>query len=270
MDNSNAFLFIGDSFTWGQGLYFYSDLSNQKYPPKGNYIDSEVNELHRKFKDSKRFARLVASHFNTFEVVKDINGGSDSKSLEYIDNFFKKFSYNDVSVLIFQSTYFARSPFKFTFQDKTYSVDVDGYPNFRIGPDTEIFISWCKENQLSFEDYTYLHRKQIFDEIRDTFIALDNEGINVKFICWTNDYFNFIKEDAFMGGRFIKINHKGEEYNSFFDLMFFNKELSIMNDPYFDFSRGDGHLSLEAHKIVANSIINSIEKDLIEKNKKLI
>lgn len=261
MGNKNAFLFIGDSFTWGQGLYFYSNLSGQIKPEDGKYFDENVNEIHRKYKDSKRFARIVANHFDSFEVVKNTNGGSDLESIEFIENFLKKYDLNDIGCLIFQSTYFARSPFDFTFEGVDYSVDVHGYPEYKQGKDIEIFISWCKENQLTFEDYVELHKRQIFKKIRDIFVFFDKNKINAKFICWTNDYYSLIKEDAFMGGRFIKIDYKDKEYNSFFDLMFFNKELCIKTDPFFDNNPKDGHLSLKAHEIVAKSIIKELEKN---------
>jgi hypothetical protein len=263
--NKNAFMFVGDSFTWGQGLYFYSKLNNQKHPPAGKYIDSEVTPLQKKYKDSRRFARIVANHFNTFEVVKESNGGSDINSLEFIDDFFKKYSYNDVSTIIFQTTHFGRSPFTFTYEGIEYSCNIDGYPN-SIDHDRNIekFVSWCQENNITFEKYVELHKKQIYDKIREKFVFLNDNGINMKLICWTNDYVSYLKHDDFMNGRFIKTKYNDSYYVSFFDLMFFNKELMISHDPFFNFSIGDGHLSLYAHEIVSKSIIENLEN--IDKN----
>ncbi|NBU82781.1 MAG: hypothetical protein EBS55_14155, partial [Flavobacteriaceae bacterium] len=107
----NGIIFAGDSFTWGQGLYYYSNLPNLKIPKTGHYIDTYVTPSHRKFKDTKRFARLVANEFETFELAKIGNGGSDYESLDFIDDIFKKngYKYEDISYVIFQSTYFMRS-----------------------------------------------------------------------------------------------------------------------------------------------------------------
>jgi hypothetical protein len=64
-------LFGGCSFTWGQGLYFYSELNRLTYPVNEfTYNDATVNDAHRKFRDTLRYPRLVANHFKTFEVFK--------------------------------------------------------------------------------------------------------------------------------------------------------------------------------------------------------
>jgi hypothetical protein len=52
------------------------------------YIGDNVTKSHRLFKNSKSFVRLVSNYFNTFEVKKEGNGGSDGESLEFIDNLF--------------------------------------------------------------------------------------------------------------------------------------------------------------------------------------
>jgi hypothetical protein len=81
-------IFAGCSFTWGQGLYFYSDLIDVPKIGDTEYNDNKFKDSHFKFKDTLRFPRLVANHFDTFEVVKKQNGGSDEHSIECVNSLF--------------------------------------------------------------------------------------------------------------------------------------------------------------------------------------
>ena len=64
-------LFGGCSFTWGQGLYHYSNLSNLPASSENRTFNSRViTEAMIRHKNSIRFPRLVANHLNTFEVCK--------------------------------------------------------------------------------------------------------------------------------------------------------------------------------------------------------
>ena len=59
-------IFAGCSFTWGQGLYYYSNLPTLKEPDPFCYDGNLVEQSHIKFMESVRFPRLVANHFKTF------------------------------------------------------------------------------------------------------------------------------------------------------------------------------------------------------------
>ena len=86
-------LFGGCSFTWGQGLYYYSNLN--RLPILENdytYHPELIKESHLRFKDSIRYPRLVANNFNTFEVFKDnndkdlSNGGSEDDTFDFYNH----------------------------------------------------------------------------------------------------------------------------------------------------------------------------------------
>ena len=63
-------IFLGCSYTWGQGLYFYSDLKQLPYGTQNygfNY--KEVNESMLRYKNAVRFPRLVSQHFETWQDI---------------------------------------------------------------------------------------------------------------------------------------------------------------------------------------------------------
>jgi hypothetical protein len=64
-----------------------------------------------------------------------------------------------------------------------------------------------------------------------------------------------------MFDKFIPIIYDNKNIDSFEMFMEDYPEMMIKNDSYFKQSVGDGHLSLTAHKIIADSIINNIKKN---------
>lgn len=84
-------LFGGCSYTWGQGLYFYSDLprlynSNSIF----GYPENKVMPAQIRFKNTLYYPRLVANHFNTFEVTRPFNGGNEDETFMFFNNCFSK------------------------------------------------------------------------------------------------------------------------------------------------------------------------------------
>lgn len=78
-------LFIGDSFTWGQGLWWYSfspALETYKEQEQG-YSPWLYTTANLEFKNKHRFPRLVADHFDSFEIVHPSNGGANDLMVEY-------------------------------------------------------------------------------------------------------------------------------------------------------------------------------------------
>ena len=256
----NGIIFAGDSFTWGQGLYYYSNLPNLKIPKTGHYIHTYVTPSHRKFKDTKRFARLVVNEFETFELVKIGNGGNDYESLEFIDDIFKKdgYKYEDISYVIFQTTHFMRSPFEMEVEGEIQQLHFN-HSIMKMHNMHDFFIKWLNENNYTLEDYERLHINQVFKKIKDKFIELESNGVKCKIICWTLDYIDLIKNDEYMFDKFIPILYNNKTMDCFETFMEEYPEMMIKNDSYFEKSVGDGHLSLNAHRIIADNIINKIK-----------
>jgi hypothetical protein len=257
-------LFAGDSYTWGQGLYYYSDLPRIQIPLPGHYVAKYVTEAHKRFKDTKRFARLVANHFDTFELTKDTNGGSDSDSLAFIDNTFSfNYKYEDISYLIFQTTQPYRSEFEFVYKDEYYSFQINSHTSL-MDFQNNALNGWMDENNLTFDDISIMHKKKLFNDIKAKFIFLEDKGIKCRIMCWLSDYIPLIMTDEYMKSRLIPIKWNGQTFLNFQNLANKHKHFFISDDPYFTKSVGDSHIGLEGHKVIAENIIKNIEKDLYE------
>ena len=88
-------LFPGDSFTWGEGLHMYSELPDIKFDEQG-HDGINYTPAHIKFIEANRFARKVANHFNTFELTRTSNGGSNNMIFDFIDNLPKQYKLNNM------------------------------------------------------------------------------------------------------------------------------------------------------------------------------
>jgi hypothetical protein len=113
-------IFAGCSFTLGQGLYYYSNLPNVIKLSDSEFNQKFITDAQIKFKNTLHYPRLVANHFNTFEVVKSNNGGSEYDSFEFIEDSFNGKSpicclnYDDIEYIIFQTSQITRNKFKFS------------------------------------------------------------------------------------------------------------------------------------------------------------
>ena len=252
-------IFAGDSFTWGQGLYFYSELPKLFYPEFNQYIQNNVTKSHELFKNSKSFTRLVSNYFNTFEVKKEKNGGSDEQSLEFIDNLFKNdFIYDDFDFLILQTTQPFRTKFDFVYDDVEYSLILNPWLN-EFYEHQDIFLKWCDLHKYTYEDFEQIHIKQIVNKIKNKFIELESKGIKCLLFCWTKDYINDIKSDLFLNDRFIAIDYNNESFDCLDHLTLKHNQFMIKDDSYFENPPLDLHTSLKAQTLIANSIIKKIK-----------
>jgi hypothetical protein len=255
----NGIIFAGDSFTWGQGLYFYSELPRLFYPPFNEYIGDSVTKSHRLFKNTKSFARLVSNYFNTFEIKKEINGGSDEESLEFIDDLFKNdFTYNDFDFVILQTTQPFRTKFDFVYDDVEYNLNLNPWIK-EFHEHQDIFLKWLDSNNYTYEDFKKIHIKQIINKIKNKFIELESNGIKCLLFCWKEDYIDGIKNDIFLNDRFIQIDYQNEVFDCLDHLSSKYNQFTIINDPYFEEPPLDFHTSLEAQTLIANSIIKKIK-----------
>ncbi len=104
-------IFAGCSFTWGEALELYSEYPTIRYDyykqeHKGYYFPEAVmyqKPGHVKFIESNRFARKVAQHFNTFDLVYPKNGGSLTTMRKFISSSLLEYE-GDIEYIVLQFT----------------------------------------------------------------------------------------------------------------------------------------------------------------------
>jgi hypothetical protein len=274
-------LFGGCSFTWGQGLYYYSDLPNLEKPEPFKYDPKKILGSHRRFVETKRFPRLVADYFGTFEVVKRENGGSEDESFRFFDRIFshpgsekheyitgESFKYEDFDYLILQVSQPGRNNIKFNYEGKDWEVQLMQTSEKEV---KKAFFCWLIDNEKTYEMWHKEFIGDLFYKIKEKLKFYESKGIKTKILFWFDDYMNLIHEDEFMRERYIPLNYRNEHFSTIDQMMKKYPYLEISKDAmnFQGFPPKDDHPSLKCHEIIADAIINSIGYDLKPKPKNL-
>lgn len=260
-------LFGGCSFTWGQGLYFYSTLPNLKYTKDyGDFNRLNVTQSHIEYKNTLYYPRLVSRYFNTFEIFKEENGGSEDENFKFFNGLFEtgKFVYEDFSYIIIQISNLWRNRFYYDDNNPTKFIDVGIHDNIWISKWYPEFLDWLCENDVSIEECVVKMKEQQILRLEKEIKFYENKGIKCKLILWPNDLLPLILSNEYLSNRLITINFNKNEYFTISELHIENKNLIIHYDfDYFGKNTPiDHHPSKLCHEIIAENIINNIKKDL--------
>ena len=264
-------IFTGCSFTWGQGLYYYSNLSTLvEQFDEYTYDATLLKETHIKFMESVRFPRLVANHFGTFEMVHPYNSGSTESIISYwkpklfknkkrniVDSWIEPINSDDISHLIFQCTQWHRNAFDMEINRFGHSHKISCFEALQ---NPLILQKWLDSQNLTLTEWEANHKKKNIDMIKNFLQEVESYGIKTIIFTWPDENVEYIKEDEWLNARFMHIDYKDKTYNSMEEMMdSSNPELKILSDSEnFDITPKDLHPSLECHRVMAENIIKYI------------
>ena len=109
-------VFLGDSFTWGQGLQIPHwleqgksiDEVNELMPPK---VPSETYDYNSdKIRQIHHFPNLVSKYFNKSYVTKFGNGGSNENIISILNNLGEHMDLSGIDFIVIQFTELFRNP----------------------------------------------------------------------------------------------------------------------------------------------------------------
>jgi hypothetical protein len=267
-------LFGGCSFTWGQGLYHYSDLERLHHTDKSYLFNpNDVTTAQLRMMRSIRFSRLVANHFGTFDFQKIQNGGSEDVNFEFINSMFhpgpnnaiksphltnETYDYDDFDFFILQTSQLYRNRFNFTLNDEPQSSIIWNSAN---GSNVENFKKWMFKNDLDIDEWAEIFKNLQIKRLIEKFQFLESKGIKCRFLCWEDDLMEKIKSNEYLNKRLITLEYNLVRYNTIARMMHINRYLEISRDfDNFIEPPKDHHPSKKCHEIIADSIIKNLEK----------
>jgi len=257
--NMKKMIFAGCSFTYGHGLWHYT--KEEGLPKNDEVVHKFEFPKSIQFLDDNRFSRLVSNHFESDNIVKQTTAGCDEVSVQFVKELFGlntekvkwadiKLNYNDVSHLIFQTSFLDRCAL---------------YENGERMSIYDPSVKWKNHGKILEHLLTFWNDLKLFyyNEIRNLFEILEENNIKCYMLAMNEDYYDLIQDDEFIKKRFIEIEYDGKKFNDFETLLTYNEKLRIVNDTdYFEFPPKDLHPSLECQRIVADSIIKKLETDI--------
>ena len=271
-------LFLGDSFTWGEGLELYMDkepfisMRNQKatdieLEQISNYKDDEVENWRKRF----RFTGYVDG-FETY--VQPNNGGNFHRVVEDANLLTKKYKFSKKDIIVIQIPPADRSYFQMnsesagsylplykelsnqSIQNLLVKKDVSESLSKIMGYDS--VMDMLKNSEDVFDKLAYRNTKLFYY----SFVFDLIQRFNVYFIGpWGKEnYKAFSKCDEFKD-KLIPITYNGSKYDSLQSL----GDAMVENNQIFEISEqfkqtSNNHPTLEAHKIIGESI-NKFFKD---------
>lgn len=261
-------VFVGCSFTHGHGLWQYMDIKDN---PKDDDC-SELRSIHRLYQKTIRFPRLVANHFNTFEVVRDQFSGDDHNSIGYINQLLNidspikfygnypelYFDLDDISYVIIQTSFIERSPY---ILDES---DLNKLDNLNEVDDNNKFSKIQQWGYETFNDYLNGHLSKWYRQYKKLIKYLENRGIRVLLINITDDFHDIFLKDDFLKNKLVYLDYNNKKYTNINSMLNDNKSLIIKYD-YDSFGLNppkDLHPSKKGHEIISKSIIKKIENEI--------
>lgn len=270
-------VFAGCSFTWGQGLYYYSNLPTLQEPPPDAYNSNLVTHSHNAFRKTLYFPRLVANHFNTFEVSMIQNGGSEQTSLDYLKcvhglaepntGFYTmNHSFDEIEYIVFQTSQPQRNTHYYIYQSP-YDGNEYMLSEFRTySEDTHdrFYKYLAHQKKCNFDQWYDEHIKTWIKILKHNLQFYESKGIKTIIVNWEALYLPYIKEDEWLSKRSIGLDFEGKTYSCIRELMNENRYLHINSDSEnFDDTPKDHHPSKQCHRIIADNIIKTIESNSI-------
>jgi hypothetical protein len=221
-------LFLGDSFTWGQGLLFERWITEEQksqeycnnFLPAGRFeqeLFSYKDDLYRK---TYHFPNLVAKHFNKPYVNQFGNGGTNYNILNILKNLKYQFGSSvikSIECFIIQFTDFSRC------------VPTDG-------------------RSINFDFEIELHKQcnNIFSEINNI-----SPSIPIYTFSWRGDIGDILQNKY--KENYIPLIYNNIEYNNFDDIL---NNISLKSKYP---NLNDEHFSIEGHEFISKNIISKLE-----------
>jgi hypothetical protein len=241
-------LFLGDSFTWGQGLYFEKwkndGIDVLKWKEKNGDVDEYPHENldydSDCFRKENHFPALVAKHYDRCYNVKWGNGGSNWDVIHQV-NMLPVLSpqfRNGLDLIVIQLTDWTRNDNRVLYKQDLYQQAV---PEMKyLVKDSE----W--ENKL-IDD---MMKKESLYQVEKMKEILDNLGKKWVVISWRDDMGEIIKNK--FSENYVPFYYKDKEYSAF--------EICLQDENYsLEKEFNDGHLNTKGCKLVADSIIKKID-----------
>jgi lysophospholipase L1-like esterase len=256
-------VFLGDSFTWGQGLFFEKWASEGKDVKKWFDTNGDVDEYPHesidyesdKYRKENHFPAIVAKHFNKTYTTRWGNGGSNWDIVNILNNVpsLAPQYRNTIDLFVIQFTDFTRT-------------------DHRLIKNSDLI------NELPFERSKFplesnYDDNSIIDELLHNELKLEIEMVNDVIvnkmnkkwigISWLDDMGKILENDY--PENHITVNYNGKIHNSFERVyQEKNKNLLFLTEK---FNIRDDHFNLEGHQFVAKNIIQKIDENhLLKRN----
>tara|TARA_R110002153_G_scaffold52711_1_gene147576 strand:- start:1064 stop:1897 length:834 start_codon:yes stop_codon:yes gene_type:complete len=270
--------FIGDSFTWGQGLHlekWSADGITNKYMadhmPDNNFPQECLSYDDHKIRKELHFPNLVAKHFDRDYVTDWHNGGTNYTALRFL-TLVTGSPIQDLIVFQFTSPTRIHYPiippptpkgfpdncqYRDDFPSELKTTIDDEFKHLNV---KEYIQKITKGDETKYEVYKLAYEQAYL--VNHLAPHNSNNGITWIGFGWWPETGHILKE--YFPQNYVPLYYKGKEHSGFESL------LDLDNLKLKNLLKGcpDEHLSSIGNQVIAESIIQKIKKDnLFENNR---
>lgn len=256
----------GCSFSFGEGLQYFSNLPSVVIPKIHEFDYFELRHSQYRFIQNNRYSKLLADMLGTIDVNASGNGGTNNEIYNallelyntknepkedrraYLTETFVPLC--DVDIIVIQFTNIFRDV-----------IVLDGitYPLQNMAPNFDSYVDTFIKNNMTLEDFYNKASKQVVEKFKILFEKIEEKNPNVKIrvFSWEDEIDAIIRNDEYFKDKIIEFNYNGKTFKTLRDIIHSYEKLTIAEV----FTRrciGDQHMNLEGHKLIAESIYKTI------------
>ncbi len=257
----------GCSFTFGEGLQYFSNLPSVVIPDKHWFDYNDLTYSQVRFIQNNRYSKLLADKLNTVDVNSSTNGGTNegiynSLYTAYANYGGIKYKHNlgykdedylpleDIGLIVVQFTNIYRDAL--IFDGKRYPTmnEASSYENWG-----ELFLT----DGMTFEIYEKKVATYFGDKFKELFKKIEEikPDIKIRVFSWENEIYDHLITDPYYKDKLVTFEHNGKTYNTLRNIIYSGAGLTIM-DTLKPKCKLDQHMSLEGHKVIAESIFKTL------------
>ena len=256
----------GCSFTFGEGLQYFSNLPSVVIPQIHEFDYFELRHSQYRFIQNNRYSKLLADKLGTIDVNASGNGGTNNEiynallelyntknepnqdRMAYLNETFVPLC--DVKVIVVQLTNIFRDV-----------IELDGklYPLQNMAPTFDDYVEMCIKPNMSFDSFIERAAKHLLDKFKELFIKIETENPNIKIrlFSWENDIDDVMRKDDYFKDKLVTFNYNNKEFKTLRDIIYSYSKLTIA-ETFFPKCIDDQHMNLDGHKLIAESIFKTL------------
>lgn len=277
---------VGDSFTYGEGLQYFSELPSVVFPDNHEYNPKFINTPQYKFIEKNRYIQQVGDKLGVSVITRSRNGGSHTQIEDFLqmtlplnveknyeaNNIAEHYTYDpevnlrdttarldEISHLIIQTTNPLRDAFVFEYNENTYTTKNIDNSNRDKCPTYIAFMNYCIENFGGYNGAETYIFKLFLDRIEDRCKFYESHGIKIMLLLWQNENNECALNHPYFGDKIVKIYYNDNEYTSIREWQVQNPKFFLKNSfRHIQKCKNDDHPTLEGHTIIAESILKQM------------
>jgi hypothetical protein len=260
----------GCSFTFGEGLQYFSDFSNITIPDGQTWYEEYLTYTQHRYIQQHRYSKLLAEKLNTVDINGSENGGTNKgiynslkKLLEpknkenckilpyYIDEHYVDLE--EIGLIVIQFTDLFRD-----------HIEIDNivFPPAGIFKDKFDFFDAVMANNITFEDFCEKVAEKTVNEFAELFKEIEKKAPNiiVRVFNWFPEMDKPLRTHEYFKDKVLTFEINNVSYTNFKEMIYAKVGITV-EETFYPKLKNDQHFNLNGQKLIADTIYDSIKDE---------